>query len=175
MRYNCNDIKYYLDHVDQEPENLQEFLNHIENCANCSRIVSLEPDMEEILAVSTPKSSPLSIEKDILPRILENEKEYAKRNRLEKAFLPIFLFFSALPLFLGAWLWKDIRSYFNSLDLTGAYNSLQSFISEIPIPEIDLAGIAATLTNSPLIILSFITITTLVWAFSIIEAQKALK
>lgn len=175
MRYNCNDIKYYLDHGDQEPENPQEFLNHLENCPRCGQMINLEPELEEMLAVSTPKTSPLSVEKDILPRILEYEKEYMKRNRLEKAVLPVFIFFSTLPVFLTAWFWKDIRSFFGSMDLTDTYNSLQSFISEIPIPEIDLAGIATTISNSPLVVLSLIAITALVWAFSINEAQKALK
>ncbi len=175
MRYNCDDIKYYLDHGDRNPENPQEFLKHIENCPHCGRIANLEPELEERLAVSTPKTSPLSFERDILPRILVYEKEHVIRNRLEKAVLPVFVFFSALPLFLGAWFWKDIRSFFNSLDLADTYNSLQSFISEIPIPEIDLAGIVATISNSPLVVLSLIAITALVWAFSINEAQKALR
>jgi len=175
MRYSCDDIKYYLEHGDLNPENESEFINHIENCLHCGRMVNPESELEEMLAVLTPQTSPLSFEKDVLAQIQEYEKEHIKSNRLEKAVLPVFIFFSALPLFLVAWFWRDIRSFFSLIDLDDAYSRLQSAAAEIPIPKIDLAGIAAAISNSPLVILSLIAITALIWAFSIIEAQKALK
>ncbi|UCC80599.1 MAG: hypothetical protein JSW64_04355 [Candidatus Zixiibacteriota bacterium] len=175
MRYNCDDIKYYLDHGDKDPESPQDFLNHIDNCQRCSRIIGLEPELEETFALFAPETLPVSLEENILTRIMKFEKELGEEKRMEKLLIPIVGFFSALPIFLVAWFWKDIRSFFNSPDLTYTYNNLSSFILEIPIPEIDLAGIVTAIANSPPIILSLITITSLVWAFSIIEAQKTLK
>lgn len=175
MRYDCDDIKYILDHGDKDPERQQDFLNHIDNCPRCRRMISLEPELEETLTLVAPKSLPESLEENILARIMKFEKELGEENRMEKLWLPIVGFFSALPIFLTAWFWKDIRSFFNSLDLTYTYNNLRALISEIPVPDIDLAGIFAAVANSPLIVLSLITITSLVWAFSIIEAQKSLK
>lgn len=175
MRYDCDDIKYFLDHDGKDPESSQDFLNHIDNCPGCRRMISLEPEIEETLAFFTPKALPESLEENILARIMKFEKELNEEKRLEKLTFPIIGFFSALPVFLVAWFWNDIRSFFNSLDLAHTYNNLRLFISEIPVPDIDLAGIVAAIANSPLIVLSLITITSLVWAFSIIEAQKTLK
>lgn len=175
MRYDCDDIKYYLDHGDQDPESPQDLLNHIDNCPQCRQMISLESELEETLTLFAPKTLPESLEENILARIMKFEKELGEENRMEKLLLPIIGFFSALPIFLVAWFWKDIRSFFNSPDLTYSYNNLKSFISEIPVPKIDLEGIITAIANSPLIILSLITITSLVWAFSIIEAQKSLK
>jgi hypothetical protein len=138
-------------------------------------MTSLDPDLEKTLTLSTLKTSPLSLEMDILPRILEFEKEQAKENRWEKALTPILIFSSAVPVFLAWYFRREIKSLFGSLDVPAISIRLGTLVSEIALPKIDLAGIANTFANSPLVILSLITITAVLWAFSINEAQKALK
>lgn len=175
MRYSCNEIKYYLESRDALIEDESDFINHIENCAECGRLASLTPELEESLVVSNPKTSPLSFEKDILSRIREIEKEMAKGRLWEKALILILLFASVIPVLLTWRFWNEIASLFKTLDITGIFSWVGSIISQVSMPKFDLAGLANAAANSPMIILSLIAITALLWTFSIIEARNALR
>lgn len=175
MRYGCKDIEHILENRDAIIEDESGFIDHIENCALCGRLANLTPELEEILAVSTPKSSPLSFEDDILAQILQFEKRQAKENRWEKALTPILILASAIPIFLVWRSWSVIKTFFGTLDMSGIVGRIGSIISQISMPKIDLTEIANSAANSPLFILGLISVTTILWAFSIIEARKALR
>lgn len=175
MPYSCEDIKYYLEHDEIYPANESKFLNHLENCPRCQAAVKLDPELEEILAVSIPRTSPLTFSGDILPEIYKIEQGLARQSRMEKIALPVFALLAFIPVALAAWLWEDIRTLPGSLNSSGAYNKLVSFISGIDLPEINVTEVSAFISDTPLITLMLISITALIWAFSINEAQKALK
>jgi len=175
MRYSCEDIKYFLAHDDMNPTNEQAFLIHLENCKSCREETALEPDLEEILAVSIPRPSPLSFRKDILPEIKRMERGKAKQSRIEKITFPAIMLITFIPAVLTALFWDDIRSIPGSLHLAGAYDRLITFISGMDLSVFSLAEINAFIGETPLLTLTLISITAIIWAFSIMEAQKALK
>jgi hypothetical protein len=175
MRYSCENIKFFLAHDELDPVDELEFLSHLESCKSCRESAMLEPELEEILAVSIPKASPLSFKKDILPEIYKIERGNAKQSRIEKITMPVMALLSFIPAVLAVLFWKDIKSLPDSLNLAGIYDKLATFISGIDLPEINLAQINAFIAEAPLLTITLISITAIIWAFSIMEAQKALK
>jgi len=175
MQYSCENIKYFLAHDERDPVDELEFLNHLENCISCREAVTLEPELEEYLAVSIPKASPLSFKKDILPGIRKLERGSARQSGIEKITLPLMIISAIAPVVLAIWLWKDIKSLPESLNLSGAYEKLAAFVAGIDLPTIDLTRINNFVAETPLLTLALISITAIIWAFSIMEARKALK
>lgn len=175
MRYSCEDVKYFLEHDEMAPTDEAGFLNHLENCGSCRELATLEPELEEIISVSIPKASPLSFKKDILPEILKSERSSAKQKKIDKITLPVMVLVSLIPMSLIAFFWKEIRTLPDVLNLTGAYDKLAAFISGIDLSRIDLTGITGFISETPLLTVTLISIAALIWAFSIIEAQRALK
>jgi Zn-finger nucleic acid-binding protein len=175
MRYDCDDIKYMLDNADLEPEYSREFINHIESCPRCSGIVDLQPELEELLTLPSGKPTSSKFEENILAQVEKYERNLIRESRLEKLFLPVCVFLALIPLFLIVLYRGELKSFFASIDLIQAYERIRSFAATIRIPDMDIAGFIAFVSNSPLLILTLIAVSSLVWAFSIIETQKALK
>lgn len=175
MRYSCENIRYFLAHDERDPIDELEFLNHLENCESCREAVALEPELEEFLAVSIPKASPLSFKKDILPGIRKMERGNARQSGLEKITLPLMVIPAIVPVVLAVWLRKDIKSLPQSLNLADIYDKLAAFVAGIDLPKIDLTKINNFVAETPLLTLALVSIAAIIWAFSITEAQKSLK
>jgi hypothetical protein len=175
MRYSCEEIKYFLAHDDLDPTDERAFLNHLENCKSCREEIALEPDLEEILAVSIPRCSPLSFKKDILPEINRMERGKAKQSRIEKITFPVIILITFIPAILTTLFWDEIRSVPGSLNLAGVYDRMTAFISGLNLSAFSLTEINTFIGETPLLTLTLISITAIIWAFSIMEAQKALK
>ena len=175
MRYGCDDIKYYLENSEIGPHDETEFLRHIENCGECNRLIDLTPDLERLIYMSSPKPSPLSFEKDILIELNRYEAELSGEGVWEKVETRGLVLLAAAPVILALWFWKDIRAVFGSLDFGTVIAGMRSLAAEIPTPAIDFSGILQSVANSPLAILSLVSLTAIIWAFSIIEFRNALR
>ena len=175
MRYSCDEIEYLLNHQDHIPDDVDSFLSHIKSCARCAELVDIDSELEQMLILSANSSSSISSEKYILSRIRKYEQSCSRAKKLDKLFVPVIGFFTILPVFLVVTYFEDIKSFMGSINPGEFYNSLLSLVSELRIPDIDIGGIAAAISNSPFIFLTLISVTAILWTFSLIEAQKALK
>jgi hypothetical protein len=61
------------------------------------------------------------------------------------------------------------------MDISGLFNHLISLINQIPLTELAKGLFNEYLLSSPILALMLVITTVTVWAFSIIEMEKALK
>jgi hypothetical protein len=174
MRYSCDDIKFYLDHTDADPKEQQAFIDHMESCPRCANLISLDPELEEKLISCAMKSTQFSCRENVLVSIEKYEGNIIKETKIEKLLIPVICFLASLPIFITIFYWNSIKTFAGSISVFEAFNDLKSLVAGITLPDIDYAEIAGVLNSEP-VIMTFISVTAVIWAFSILEAQKALK
>lgn len=175
MRYNCKDIKNILEKTNADPKQEDNFLNHLENCSDCQDLVELDFDLEELLITSMPKATPYSYEASVLEKIAKLEKDAIKHGIFEKILIPVVALFSSISIVLAFSFRKVFESFFASLDFSVVLEQMILFAEKIQIPQLDFTGIAANLYASTYLLPALIMATALIWTFSIIEFNKALR
>ena len=175
MEYSCDEIKYLLIHGESEPENPEAFIDHIESCSRCAKSTGIEPELEALLSAASNPSSAVSFERYVLSRIRKYERAVSREAKMDRLFAPVLGFFAAIPLFLATFYWGEIKSFIKSINPDRFFDYFLSLIADIQLPSIDLSGIANAITNSPFVFLTLVSAIAILWTFSLIEAQKALK
>lgn len=175
MRYSCEDIRHILGDDDDRAADAELMDGHISACRECASLIDLGPKLEDALRLSLPRPAPNGFERKLSERIRKCDSRStvsARRNRLA-------LYFSALiPMLLAIVAVgsqnNPVRA-FSGLNFDNALNAARNLYASIKFPNIDIAGLAAVIVDTPIIFAIIISIIAITWIFSIMEFNRTLK
>lgn len=177
MRYNCDEIIRILESADDLPVDIGKFENHLESCPGCRRLCDTDAEIEDILRLALPAAAPVNLADQVFARLREYEKKIGKIKQLERSIpLAMTIIFLALSDIMIE-KWSDLKtmiSGFSGFDFKAVITATGNLLGQIDMPEFDLFGIESLITGTPLILFTMISISAVIWTFSLIEFEKTL-
>ncbi len=178
MRYNCDEIIRILESADDLPVDIGEFENHLESCPDCRRLCDTDAEIEDILRLTLPAAAPANFADQIFSRLREYEKKIGRIKQLERS-IPLIMTIIFLALSdIMIEKWSDLKtaiSGFSGFDFKTVITAARNLLGQIYIPEFDFFGIESFITGTPLILLTMISISAVIWTFSLIEFEKTIR
>ena len=177
MRYNCDEIIRILESADDLPVDIGKFENHLESCPCCRRLCDTGIEIEDTLRLALPVAAPANFTDQVFSRLREYENKIGKIKQLERSIpLVMTIIFLALSDIMIE-KWSDLKTAISGLsgfDFKTVITAARNLLGQIYIPEFDFFGIESFITGTPLILFTMISISAVIWTFSLIEFEKTL-
>lgn len=173
MPYSCQDIRRILISESDDLVCEQSFSGHLERCSICRNMCELEPELEDILQATLPKAVPFSLTDEVMVEIRIDEKKLSPSRLIEK-YLPagaVSLLAIMTAIIIGRW--SEFTALISSTKSGSFLSGVASLWQSVELPEINLSEYISAIVNSPMVLLSLIAVTALLWAYSILEFEKS--
>ncbi len=173
MPYSCEDIRRMLNSESDEPVCEQSFSRHLERCSICRNMCELEPELEGLLQTSLPRAVQFPLTDKVMAEIRVDEKNLSPSRLIDK-YLPVgavSLLAIMTAIIIGRW--NEFTALFSSIKSRSFMSRITSFWQSIELPEMNLSEYISAIVNSPIVLLSLIAVTVLLWAYSILEFEKS--
>ncbi len=173
MPYSCKDIQHILDSEFDDAICEESFLRHLERCNTCRNMCELEPELEDLLQTSLPRAIPFSLTDEVMAEIRVDEKDLLPSRLIDK-YLPVgavSLLALIAAIIIGKW--SEFATAFSSIEPGPVVNRIVSIWHSVELPEIGLSELISSIVNSPVVLLSLIAATVILWAYSILEFEKS--
>lgn len=173
MQYDCQDIRRILNSDVEDSINCDVFTDHIVNCKACKDLCELESEFQESLTFSLPKAAPPSLFDDVMSKVRIDESKSWTGHLIERS-LPYIgaAIFCAISI-VGISKWSEIKILFSSIRLAPLGNKALELFRYIDLPDISISDILSYVGENPLILSVLIAVTVLLWAYSILELERA--
>jgi hypothetical protein len=173
MQYDCQDISRILNSDAEDSIDCDLFSDHMANCKACGDLCQLESEFEESLTFSLPKAAPPSLFDDVMSKVRIDESKSGTGHLIERS-LPYIgtAIFCAISV-VGISKWNEIKILLSSMKLASLQNRALELFRYIDLPDISVSGILSYVGENPLILSVLIAVTVLLWAYSILELERA--
>lgn len=177
MLYNCHEIIRILEFADDLQVDIGKFESHLKSCPGCRQLSDPCKEIEDTLRLALPTAAPVNLADQIFSRLREYEKKIGRIKQFERS-IPLvmtIIFLALTDIMIEKW--SDLKtaiSGFSGFDFKTLITAARNLLGQIYIPEFDLFGIESFITGTPLILFTMISISAVIWTFSLIEFEKTL-